>query len=320
MSTDYKQINRLIDELHSLLDDESVSLAPILRKAARIATMVGDEEHRDLFLLHLNGITKKESAGPKYAPWSNPQWNPKWDVREVLMEDRTRSSDDKIVAFSIEEFEHYLKSFRQEMLRAQEKGDSKSALTCYELISDAEPIMFRIRKRVDTFLQIAESWIHARIQEQSSAIANTQMGSAIFIGHGRSIVWRDLKDFLSERLGLPYIEFNSESVAGRTTIDRLNEMLSVSCFAFLIMTAEDQYVDSSLHARENVIHEVGLFQGRLGFNRAIVLLEEGCTEFSNIHGLSQIRFPPNSVMSKSEEIRRVLEREGIIRVEPPSVP
>ncbi len=44
-------------------------------------------------------------------------------------------------------------------------------------------------------------------------------------------------------------------------------------------------------ARMNVIHEAGLFQGRLGFTKAILLLEDGCSEFSNIQGLGQIRFP-----------------------------
>ena len=39
----------------------------------------------------------------------------------------------------------------------------------------------------------------------------------------------------------------------------------------------------------NVIHEVGLFQGRLGANKAIILLEDGCEEFSNIQGL--VRMP-----------------------------
>ena len=45
----------------------------------------------------------------------------------------------------------------------------------------------------------------------------------------------------------------------------------------------------------NVIREAGLFQGRLGFTRAIVMLEEGCEEFSNIEGLGQIRFPNNNI-------------------------
>jgi len=74
------------------------------------------------------------------------------------------------------------------------------------------------------------------------------------------------------------------------------------------MTAEDEHADQTLHARENVIHEIGLFQGRLTFQKAIVVLEEGCTEFSNIHGLNYIHFPKGKIMAKSEEIRAVLER------------
>jgi predicted nucleotide-binding protein len=67
-----------------------------------------------------------------------------------------------------------------------------------------------------------------------------------------------------------------------------------------------------IHARQNVVHEVGLFQGRLGPKKAIILLEEGCSEFSNIIGLMQIRFPKNRISAAFEEIRRVLEREKII--------
>ena len=87
----------------------------------------------------------------------------------------------------------------------------------------------------------------------------------IFIGHGRSLVWRVLKDFIEGTLGLPYEEFNRVSAAGEFIGNRLEEMLDESCMAFLIMTGEDEQADGSLHARENVIHEVGLFQGRLGF-------------------------------------------------------
>ena len=79
------------------------------------------------------------------------------------------------------------------------------------------------------------------------------------------------------------------------------------------MTGDDQHVDASKHARENVIHEAGLFQGRFGFERAVILLEEGCEEFSNIHGLGQIRFNKGHIKSAFEEIRRVLEREDIIK-------
>ncbi len=62
----------------------------------------------------------------------------------------------------------------------------------------------------------------------------------------------------------------------------------------------------------NVVHEAGLFQGRLGFSRAIILLEEGCEEFSNIHGLGQIRFPKGNIKAVFEDVRQLLEREKII--------
>jgi predicted nucleotide-binding protein len=140
----------------------------------------------------------------------------------------------------------------------------------------------------------------------------TKTEGPIFVGHGRSPVWKDLKGFLTERLDLEYEEFNREPTAGRSTKERLLEMLDRCCFAFLVMTAEDEQADGSTHARQNVIHEIGLFQGRYGFERAIVLLEEGCEAFSNIDGLGQIRFPKGNIKAASEEIRRVLEREGIV--------
>lgn len=134
----------------------------------------------------------------------------------------------------------------------------------------------------------------------------------IFIGHGHSSVWKELKDFLQDRLKLKWEEFNRESTAGYSHSERLQEMLNNSKFAFIIMTAEEDHPDGKKHARENVIHEIGLFQSRLGFKKAIVLLEEGCTEFSNILGLGQIRFPKGEIRTIFEDIRKVLEREKIL--------
>ncbi len=147
---------------------------------------------------------------------------------------------------------------------------------------------------------------------EKKEVVEERIGTNIFIGHGRSHHWRELKDFVSDRLALPWDEFNRVPVAGVTNITRLAQILDQSCIAFLVMTAEDEQADGNLHARMNVIHEVGLFQGRLGFERAIVLLEEGCEEFSNIQGLGQIRFPAGNISAIFEDIRQVLEREGIV--------
>ena len=136
-------------------------------------------------------------------------------------------------------------------------------------------------------------------------------GDRVFIGHGRSAAWRELKDFIA-RLGTSYDEFNRVPVAGVTNIARLSDMLDVAAVALIVLTAEDEQLDGTVRARQNVVHEAGLFQGRLGFTRAIVVLEEGCEEFSNIQGLGQIRFPAGRISAAFEEIRTVLEREELL--------
>lgn len=138
------------------------------------------------------------------------------------------------------------------------------------------------------------------------------LGKRVFIGHGRSHFWLELKDFISSRLSLPCDEFNLKPAAGLSTSERIESMLAEAGFAFLVMTAEEKLSDGSYQARANVIHEVGLFQARLGSRRAIVMLEEGCSEFSNISGLTQIRFPRGDISARFEKVREVLEREGLI--------
>lgn len=142
--------------------------------------------------------------------------------------------------------------------------------------------------------------------------APSQPGN-IFIGHGHSLLWRALKDFIAEDLGLQWDEFNREPTPGISTSERLKTMLQKAAFALLVMTGEDERSGGTLHARDNVIHEIGLFQGRLGFERAIVLLEDGCARFSNIDGLTYIGFPKDRIEASFEAIRKVLRREGLIK-------
>ena len=137
-------------------------------------------------------------------------------------------------------------------------------------------------------------------------------GDKVFVGHGHSQCWRDLQNFIVNRLKLPCDEFNRIPTAGMTIPERLEQMLDQACMAFLVMTGEDEQADGKLHARMNVIHEAGLFQGRLGLKKAIILLEDGCEKFSNIHGVVEIRFPKGEIRAAFEEIREVMEREGVL--------
>jgi predicted nucleotide-binding protein len=139
-----------------------------------------------------------------------------------------------------------------------------------------------------------------------------QLGNKVFIGHGgASNEYLKLGVWLTDR-GLDWEVFDRKPTAGQSTKERLQEMLDNAMIAFLIMTPEDEDAEGKHNARSNVIHEVGLFQGRLGWMKAIVLLEEGCEEFSNIEGIGQIRYPRGNIKAVFDEIREVLEREGIM--------
>jgi predicted nucleotide-binding protein len=98
--------------------------------------------------------------------------------------------------------------------------------------------------------------------------AQRTRGRTVFIGHGgHSSEWLKLEKFLSHRLHLSPVEFNSTSVAGVATTERLIEMLGRADFAFLILTGEDEQGTGEFHPRLNVDHEAGLFQGKLGFKK-----------------------------------------------------
>jgi len=71
-----------------------------------------------------------------------------------------------------------------------------------------------------------------------------------------------------EYFGLPVFAFESDSWAGLQVTEALSEYLERCSFAICVLTAEDQGYDGDRHARQNVIHEVGLFQGRYGFDRS----------------------------------------------------
>lgn len=153
---------------------------------------------------------------------------------------------------------------------------------------------------------------HMTLEESAAEPVALQLGTKVFLGHGgASSEYVKLGVWLTD-LGLEWEVFDRKPTAGLSTKERLLEMLDNASIAFLLMTPEDQNAQGEFQARANVIHEVGLFQGRLGFTKAIVLLEEGCAEFSNIIGVGQIRYPKGNVNAAFDEVRQVLVREGIL--------
>jgi predicted nucleotide-binding protein len=112
----------------------------------------------------------------------------------------------------------------------------------------------------------------------------------VFIGHGRSALWARVQLFVQKECRLEVVNFESDSRAGKSILAVLEDMLNRATFAVLVLTGEDETAEAGKRARQNVVHEAGLFQGVLGFHRAILLVQKGVEEMSNVHGLQHISF------------------------------
>lgn len=164
-------------------------------------------------------------------------------------------------------------------------------------------VIFPERSKIESIFQVFEK----NLDESKIVIEPEPL--TIFIGHGHNPQWRDLKDHLHEKHGLNVNHYEIGPRAGKSIKEVLEEMLNESSFALLVLTGEDMHTNGELHARDNVIHELGLFQGRLGFTRAIVLLEEGVQEFSNILGINQLRFARGRIKETFGDVLATIRKE-----------
>lgn len=130
----------------------------------------------------------------------------------------------------------------------------------------------------------------------------------IFIGHGRNNAWQKLKSHLQDKHDLEVIAYETGARAGHTIRDILESMSEDSSLALLVLTGEDKTKDG-VRARQNVIHECGLFQGRLGFDRAIMLVESGVELASNFDGIQQLRFKKGRITEVFGDVVATIRRE-----------
>lgn len=164
-------------------------------------------------------------------------------------------------------------------------------------------VNLRTRDDIEAVFNVFEKHV------DSSKIVSQSTPIKIFIGHGQNKQWKDVKDHLHEEHGFDVVAYEIGPRAGLSVKEVLEKMLDDSSIAFLVLTGEDEHTDGELHARENVIHELGLFQGRIGFTRAIALLEDDVKEFSNILGINQIRFSKGNIRETFGDVIATIRRE-----------
>ena len=172
-------------------------------------------------------------------------------------------------------------------------------------------VELKTRREIEAVFNVFENGLgeSAVARPLPPASAPWESSVQIFIGHGQDPAWRDLKDHLAEKQRFAVETYETDSRAGHTISENLDLMLKHATFAILVLTGETQDADGKLHARDNVIHELGLFQGELGFNRTIPLVEEGVTEFSNLHGMQQIRFAKGGIKETFGDVLAAIKKE-----------
>lgn len=209
--------------------------------------------------------------------------------------------------------------------------DSKGITIPFAALARLDPD-YRIRQHINAIHRqmypLQRVWLPlfpglpTTIPNTGASIAAPKAGPAVekkqcvFIGHGRSLLWERLNRYLKDDLHLKTVYYESESRAGESIVPILEDMLDKATFAVLVLTAEDSTADDRMRARQNVIHEAGLFQGRLGFDKAVMLVQEGIEGFSNVEGLQTPRFSGDNITEAYHLLRGALEKRGVI----PSTP
>ncbi|MFY1671984.1 PfkB family carbohydrate kinase [Plantactinospora sp. WMMB334] len=134
--------------------------------------------------------------------------------------------------------------------------------------------------------------------------------NGVFIAHGAHPEWLAVQRFIEERFELPVYSFESGSWGGRQVTEALADYLERCGFAICVLTAEDFTGDGRRLARHNVVHEVGLFQGRHGFDRVMVLVEEGCDFVPQAAQPYTISFPRNGISRTFYQLDEMIRAQG----------
>jgi sugar/nucleoside kinase (ribokinase family) len=133
--------------------------------------------------------------------------------------------------------------------------------------------------------------------------------TGVFIGHGRNPQWLAVKEFISSECGMPVAAFDTGAWSGKAVTEALTRYLDQCSFAVCVLTAEDVTGAQLEWARQNVVHEVGLFQGRYGTRRVALLVEEGCAFVPAAPTEHIIKFPKGAIEATFWRLRALLRAE-----------
>lgn len=173
-------------------------------------------------------------------------------------------------------------------------------------MADANASMHFSKAQIDSLIrdidQIFEIRANSELQQpHQNAIRK------VFISHGNSNDWRKVQPHIEKDIGLATLELAQEENLGQTILEKLIDNSAYCDSAVIVTTGDDIAQEAEARVRENVMHEIGFFQGRYGRNLVILLHEEGVNIPSNLHGLVYIPYPKNNIEAGFHVLTRELK-------------
>jgi len=111
---------------------------------------------------------------------------------------------------------------------------------------------------------------------------------------------------------------DAEFEFGKSAYESLSKMINLYDYAILIATPDDTVVSRTIkfdNPRDNVIFEMGLYSGRLGRSRAILLREDGTKYLTDLSGITMPEYPKQSspdfstgLVARCDEIKKHIKK------------
>jgi predicted nucleotide-binding protein len=209
-----------------------------------------------------------------------------------------------VMSFDPQQVRHYFENAHTQLtvLRSQRPDlfadfvelDTTPAREMARIVA-GKPQQYFGRDQLARLVRDIEQMFEIRANSELITPAVSLSKRRVFISHGRASDWREVQQYIEKDIELETRELAQEANQGRTILEKLNATANECDSAVIVMTGDDLDATGQIKARENVVHEIGFFQGKYGLSRICLMHEEGVNIPSNIHGLVYTPFSKGNV-------------------------
>lgn len=336
MSSSKLQETKLVAELNNQLERRDVTLASIVRNAARLARFCNEHEYRLLFDLHLSGmfLTKSEVDASAVEKWPDRSIQPKWNPVDAFRYDRD-IGDEKVVFASIDEIESQYEFLQKERANPQLQGNYQAINVILIEERKLGQVITRIRNRVAYFVRQIEQELakedissasHQIMDKRSKQPTDVQDTRNVFVVHGRNLEARSSLFRFLRSIGLQPLEWSQAIKATGKASPFIGEILDAAFTkaqaVVVLLTPDDEArlresfrglsepiyeTELTGQARPNVLFEAGMAMGR-NPDRTIIVELGTLRPFSDIAGRHTVRLSNDS--AARHELAQRLETAG----------